>query len=715
MSTRIEYFWVGVSLVFLSSTSSVAATSTINVTTQTALAPAQVKVSVANSNYVETFSICNSSSASIPLTNLEFSFNYTKSMPSNIWGNPWVAWQLSSQKGTAVVLKGGTAYSPALKSDPNCTNPLTIQFNAAPNDPRPTGPFLFTSGGSSPQPVTTGALNIIMPAAPLSNLASPTVSVVGVNYSNQKVLAWGQSWQLPSLNVGQYTLNSTPVNNGVNYYTANQLSPSVTANNTTNVPIVYNQVAIPSGTINVLLKQAPAAQVPFIFSGVKNSFNKTLASGASVSLPVDTYTVTSTVSGYSVSITPNPVNLTANSVIPLTATYSTTVINPTGSYTTQNGRIIDANGKPVAFKGVNWFGFNNGNHVVNGLWQSDFNTMLSQIKSLGFNAVRLPFSFDFILNPAIKPNGIANYCKGSPCNTGVPQDSALNTFKWVVKKFTDNGIYVLLDDHYEDNTYTSSQAQWISGWQKVATLFKDNAMVGYDIYNEPDSHSLSWDANTNGTAWATGQMAAAQAIYNIDPNKLIFIEGTAQSALKANWGDGFATDNDTVAKGISNPKKFFTQLMSQAFLNQIVISPHMYGPNGTNNGGPDHSNPTIAFADWSRLHGYLLNNYSGINNTSQSGFCLNGTCHVFPIAVGEFGGKFDSADPYYTQDVATLVNIANFMNKLTPTPSWFYWDWNPNSGNTGGILKDDWSTIDCNKVNYLKKYLALTPASGICP
>ncbi len=713
MTRPLKYILVCIPLIFATQGWSKTTVSTVNVTTQTALAPAQVKVSVANSNYVETFSICNISTVSIPLTNLEFDFNYTKAMPSNIWGNPWAAWQVFSQKGTAVVLKGGTAYTPALKSDPNCTSPLTIQFNATPSDPAPTGPFVFTSGGS-PQ-TAAGILNITMPAAPVSNLPSPSVSVVGVNYSNQQTLAWSKSWQIPNLTPGQYTVSSSPVNNGVNYYTANQLTPSITDQNTTNVSIVYNQVATPSGTVNVTLNQAPASQEPFVFSGTTNSFNKTLSSGSSVSLPVGSYTVTSTVNGYSVSITPNPVNVTANSTILLSATYSSTPVTPSGGYTTQNGKIIDANGKAVAFKGVNWFGFNNGNHVVNGLWQADFDTMLSQIKSLGFNAVRLPFSFDFVLDSTIKPNGISSYCNGVPCNADVPQDSALHTFQWVVKKFTDNGIYVLLDDHYEDNTYTSNQSQWITGWQKVATLFKDNAMVGYDIYNEPDSHGLAWDSNSNGTAWSTGLMTAAQAIYNIDPNKLIFIEGVGQSALKSNWGDGFATDNTTVSSGISNPKKFFTQLMSQSFLNQIVISPHMYGPDGTNNGGPDHSNPTVAFADWSRLHGYLLNNYSSINNTSQSGFCANGTCHVFPIAVGEFGGKFDPADPYYTQDVATLVNIANFMNKLTPTSNWFYWDWNPNSGNTGGILKDDWRTIDCNKVNYLKKYLALTPASGICP
>lgn len=516
-----------------------------------------VKISVANQNWVDTITICNISNAPIPLTNLEFDFNLAKPMPTNIWGNPWVAWQLVSQNGNAVVLKGGTSYATALQSDPKCANPLTIQFNAAPTDPMPTGPF-----------------NFIIPNTPV-----PPVPPVP--------------------------------------------------------------------------PQPPVPPVP-----------------------------------------PTPPAI--------------------GSYTTLNGNIIDATGKIVAFKGVNWFGFNNGNHVVNGLWSSDFDTMLGQIKSLGFNAVRLPFSFDFIFDQTIKPNGISTYCGSTPCNADVPQDSALHTFQWVVQQFTNNGIYVLVDDHYEDDTYVTNQSAWIKGWQQVALMFKSNPMLGYDLYNEPDSHSLTWDGNANGTPLSTGYMNAIQAIYAIDPNKLIFVEGTAQNALGSNWGDGYATDNATVAQGISNPKNFFTQLMGQPYIKQIVIAPHMYGPDGTNNGGPDHSNPNVAFPAWAKLHGYLLNNYSQVNNTNQSGFCLNGQCHVFPIAVGEFGGLFSTSDPYYTQDVATQINIANFMNKLSPNPSWFYWDWNPNSGNTGGILENDWKTIDCNKVNYLKQYLGLKPATGIC-
>ena len=34
--------------------------------------------------------------------------------------------------------------------------------------------------------------------------------------------------------------------------------------------------------------------------------------------------------------------------------------------------------------------------------------------------------------------------------------------------------------------------------------------------------------------------------------------------------------------------------------------------------------------------------------------------------------------------------------------SWTFWSWNPNSTDTGGILADDWNTVNENKLVYLE-------------
>lgn len=69
-----------------------------------------------------------------------------------------------------------------------------------------------------------------------------------------------------------------------------------------------------------------------------------------------------------------------------------------------DGKIVNAmTREPVAIKGVNWFGFNNNQGAVDGLWAggtdaaTDFLQIVHQLKLLGFNAVRLPFRWGVTL------------------------------------------------------------------------------------------------------------------------------------------------------------------------------------------------------------------------------------------------------------------------------------------------------------------------------
>lgn len=525
--------------------------------------PVQVMVTVANANYIETITICNISASTIPLNNIEFDFNYDVSMPTNIWGLPWAAWKVLSQTNTAVILQGGTPYTPPLLPDPNCTTPLTIQFNAPPDAPAPKGPFIFKSEGG--QPPGAGTLVITQADAPDNNVPLPVVSISGPSAPQQQTVAWGETWQIQNLLPGTYSISSSPTDNKTNYYQAKTINVNVEDQKTTQQTITYN--AVPTGEIKINLIQAPYVQEPLAFTGKIYNFNETVNIGSSLILPEDTYTVTSLVPGYNALITPNPITIPTDTTLNVTYTINQ---NPAGPYTTSGGQILDKNNNPVTFKGVAWFGFNTGNHLVHGLWQADFDTMVRQIKTAGFNAVRLPFQFDFILDSSIKPSGITTFCNGKPCNLNVPQDSALHALQWVVQKFTDNGLYVLLDDHYEDDTYVRNQDQWILGWQKVAQLFATNPSVGYDLYNEPDSHNLTWDGNTNATSWSDGLHAAMSAIFKIDHHKLFFIEGTAQGALKSNWGDGFAADDAMTQQcsKVSATRKIFLRNYS---LNLIFV------------------------------------------------------------------------------------------------------------------------------------------------
>ena len=129
--------------------------------------------------------------------------------------------------------------------------------------------------------------------------------------------------------------------------------------------------------------------------------------------------------------------------------------------------------------------------MLDGLWghhalSKDFATVVHRLFLLGFNAVRLPFSFQDLhslpprdwtspwerpaeagLATAVMPPG--RQCKhGSPipqlqsppqrqnsavCNEYLPGSSTYDRFCWVVQFFAQNGFYVLIDNHLrEDQT-----------------------------------------------------------------------------------------------------------------------------------------------------------------------------------------------------------------------------------------------------------------------
>lgn len=68
--------------------------------------------------------------------------------------------------------------------------------------------------------------------------------------------------------------------------------------------------------------------------------------------------------------------------------------------------------------------------------------------------------------------------------------------------------------------------------------------------------------------------------------------------------------------------------------------------------------------------------------------------------VGEFGTTLQS-----TTDQKWLKALADYLRPTgrygADSFSWTFWSWNPNSGDTGGILKDDWTTVDTVKDGYL--------------
>jgi aryl-phospho-beta-D-glucosidase BglC (GH1 family) len=285
----------------------------------------------------------------------------------------------------------------------------------------------------------------------------------------------------------------------------------------------------------------------------------------------------------------------------------------------EDARIVDASGSPVALKGVNWFGFNTYLGMVHGLWppdalSSDFATVVQRQRALGFNAVRLPFSFEVLFN-VTPPGDFVHNCtlptalkltasvtppdkvaSGSlapslpfpptrtagKCNDYLPTTTILDRFVWVVQFYVRNGFYVLIDDHLrEDQTVlTKGAAAWASQWaQLAAALTAGNTTYDrliIDVLNEPDNFDIRWEATADRPALKDLLLAAMDAVEAAAPGLLFAIEGTGQLSIWANWGDGFATNASVIAStSISDPRPFFTALLAKPYRDRVVLAPHV--------------------------------------------------------------------------------------------------------------------------------------------
>ena len=70
-------------------------------------------------------------------------------------------------------------------------------------------------------------------------------------------------------------------------------------------------------------------------------------------------------------------------------------------------------------------------------------------------------------------------------------------------------------------------------------------------------------------------------------------------------------------------------------------------------------------------------------------------CQKFPILIGEFGSKLEAA-----KDLESLGDLATYLKD--GNMGWFWWSWNANSGDTGGLVSDDWLRIQWKKIDYLR-------------
>jgi endoglucanase len=81
--------------------------------------------------------------------------------------------------------------------------------------------------------------------------------------------------------------------------------------------------------------------------------------------------------------------------------------------------------------------------------------------------------------------------------------------------------------------------------------------------------------------------------------------------------------------------------------------------------------------------------------------------NIAPVLMGEFGTRLND-----TNDQQWLGSLMGYLGSGAGGIHWTYWSWNPNSGDTGGILQDDWLTVNTNKMSYLTPYMFALDGGG---
>jgi endoglucanase len=73
--------------------------------------------------------------------------------------------------------------------------------------------------------------------------------------------------------------------------------------------------------------------------------------------------------------------------------------------------------------------------------------------------------------------------------------------------------------------------------------------------------------------------------------------------------------------------------------------------------------------------------------------------------MGEFGSRLESeSDRQWFDAITTYLGNGGFH--------WLFWSWNPNSQDTGGLLLDDWVTVDERKLSKLKAIQGMGASDG---
>jgi endoglucanase len=202
-------------------------------------------------------------------------------------------------------------------------------------------------------------------------------------------------------------------------------------------------------------------------------------------------------------------------------------------------------------------------------------------------------------------------------------------------------------------------------------------VVGADLHNEPHG-SVCWGCGDQARDWRLAAERAGNAILAVNPSWLIFVEGNDCFNGDCTWWGG----------NLLGARDFPVRLNVAG---RLVYSAHDYPSSVAQQPWfSDPAYPTNLPGVWDHFWGYLKK---------------GGTA---PVWLGEFGSRLAT-----TSDQQWFSSVVSYLGSGAAGFDWTFWSWNPNSGDTGGILNDDWITVNQAKQSKLATIqFPLTGAGG---
>ncbi|KAI1158007.1 beta-1,6-galactanase [Nemania serpens] len=374
---------------------------------------------------------------------------------------------------------------------------------------------------------------------------------------------------------------------------------------------------------------------------------------------------------------------------------------PYGPFQVSGAEMKNSRGESIVYAGANWPG--HGEVMIpDGLQYQSIATIVSKLKSIGMNAIRLTYaiqmvdqiyanggrdttvqaSFNSALGSTNGPKVYAQFLAKNPSFNS--STTRLDVFDAVAAECAKQQIHIHLDNHmsraawccsttdgnswFNDKDYNVTN--WLRGLSHMADHAKSwTALTSMSLRNElrsPDSNAALKAQSYNWRDWYTFVRQGTSSIHAANPNILIFLSGLDFDTWMTPVFQGTAMTPGTAKFGAAD---------FPGHADKLVLEIHNYDNGAT-------SCPS--------LQGTLYKNGFQAMHAEDAK-----TKTVFPVVLTEFG--FAQTDSEWRRVYATC--IASYLAQQKA--GWFIWvlggSYYIRSGTQDydeawGLLSHDWST-----------------------